>query len=86
MARLFPDKMVKKQKTWQNTKPKIKAVTKTKRSNNQQQQKKKNAWNLYGKAVPRQDDSLILGRLDGHALGRGGRKLEIQAILQGKKK
>ena len=33
MARLFADKMVKKQKTWQNTKPKIKAVTKTKRSN-----------------------------------------------------
>ena len=33
MARLFPDKMVKKQKTWQYTKPKIKAVTKTKRSN-----------------------------------------------------
>ena len=33
MARLFPDKMVKKKKTLQNTKPKIKAVTKTKRSN-----------------------------------------------------
>ena len=86
MARLFLDKMVIKQKTWQNTKPKIDAITKTKRSNINNNKSEKNAWNLYGKAVPRQDDSLILGRLDGHALGRGGRKLEIQAELQEKKK
>ena len=33
MARLFPDNLVKKQKTLQNTKLKIRAITKTKRSN-----------------------------------------------------
>ena len=82
MARLFPDKMVIKQKT----KRKRSNINKKNEKQHQQQRKRKNAWNLYGKAVPRQDDSLILGRLDGHALGRGGRKLEIQAVLQEKKK
>ena len=75
-----------KAKNMAKYKTKNRCNNKKKEKQHQQQQKQKNAWNLYGKAVPRQDDSLILGRLDGHALGRGGRKLEIQAVLQEKKK
>ena len=75
-----------KAKNMAKYKTKNRCNNKKKEKQHQQQQKRKNAWNLYGKAVPRQDDSLILGRLDGHALGRGGEKVRNSSNFARKEK
>ena len=61
-ARLFPDKMVKKQKTWQTTKPKIKAVTKTKRSNTENNKNKRMHGTCMARLFP---DRMIPSSWDG---------------------
>ena len=86
MARLFPKKMVKKQKTWQNTKLKIKAITKTKRSNINNNESEKMHGTCMARLFP---DRMIPSSWDGWMgtpWGGEGRKLEIQAVLQEKKK